>query len=187
MVYVKSINYSFPGANTAVYSSLQPVWELNKCSAGSGPLAQFPRQFYLTGTFKPSNSSHEKYHLVMPVLQVVPKKSQTCIPSVVVIYSSVHQQTCFTACKYLWITYYSRGAWGQIVPAFCITDVWNKQTNKQKKAGNWWWWKLLSWQLKDGTCTVYLETTRVPKVSLTCPVPERSALGRKLFSTPETS
>lgn len=35
--------------------------------------------------FKPSNSSHEKHHLVMPVLQVVPKKSQTCIPSAVVI------------------------------------------------------------------------------------------------------
>jgi len=35
--------------------------------------------------FKLSNFSHEKCHLVMPVLQVVPKKSQTCIPSAVVI------------------------------------------------------------------------------------------------------
>lgn len=39
--YVKGLNCCLPWANTRVQSQLQPVQELNKCSAVSGPLAQF--------------------------------------------------------------------------------------------------------------------------------------------------
>lgn len=161
---------------------------MNKCSAASGLLAQFSPQCYCTGMFKPLNSSNENRHLVMPVLQVVPKKISDLHSSVSCSYFSVYQQAWLTACNYLWIMHYSRGVWGQIVTAFCIIDILNKKKKKERKqekkeAGNWWWWKMLSWWLKDGTCTMYLEIARV---SLTSPVPGTSSLGRKLFNTPET-